>query len=81
MKICIYPKCEYVQERGLWCHTHWGLFPHPCEQESCDARCIYDDEPYCFSHSPDEGSSVKGYSAYQKFLESITAHPSNTDHE
>ena len=25
---------------------------------------MYDDEPWCFDHSPDEGSSLPGYSAY-----------------
>lgn len=81
MSVCIFPKCEHVRERDLWCYDHWALFPHPCEQDGCDARPIYDDEPYCFVHSPDEGSSFKGYSAYRKFLESIATHPSNSDHE
>jgi hypothetical protein len=44
------------------------LFPHACEQHGCDSRPIYDDEPYCFTHSPDEGSSFRGYSAYAKSL-------------
>lgn len=39
--------------------------PHPCEMDGCEDRSIYDDEPYCFKHSPDEGSFVKGYS-YKK---------------
>jgi hypothetical protein len=39
--------------------------PHPCEQEGCDNIVMFDDEPYCFTHSPDEGSYVLGYS-YKK---------------
>jgi len=47
-----------------------GLFRHKCEEFGCESHIIYDDEPYCFTHSPDEGSSVRGYSAYAKFLAS-----------
>lgn len=47
-----------------------GLFRHKCEKFGCENHIIYDDEPYCFTHSPDEGSSVRGYSAYAKFLAS-----------
>lgn len=35
---------------------------HPCEADNCMIQVMYDDEPYCFMHSPDEGSSVRGYS-------------------
>jgi hypothetical protein len=35
---------------------------HPCEHEGCPHTVEYDDEPYCFTHSPDEGSAVPGYS-------------------
>jgi hypothetical protein len=45
-----------------------GLFRHKCEMDGCENHIIYDDEPYCFKHSPDEGSSVRGYSAYAKFM-------------
>lgn len=35
---------------------------HPCIEPGCDAMVPFDDEPWCFTHSPDEGSSVSGYS-------------------
>ena len=35
---------------------------HPCERADCTAWVGYDDEPYCFTHSPDSGSTVVGYS-------------------
>jgi hypothetical protein len=35
---------------------------HPCAYPGCDHRVNFDDEPYCFGHSPDSGSSVRGYS-------------------
>lgn len=35
---------------------------HPCEEEGCGEIVIYDDEPFCFQHSPDSGSNVPGYS-------------------
>jgi len=40
-----------------------GIFPHKCEEEGCDRIVEFDDEPWCFTHSPDSGSSVAGYSA------------------
>ena len=38
---------------------------HPCEKPGCSLLIAYDDEPYCFTHSPDSGSTVPGYS-YKK---------------
>lgn len=35
---------------------------HPCETPNCDYIVGYDDEPFCFTHSPDSGSSLPGYS-------------------
>lgn len=35
---------------------------HPCVWGDCSNTVAFDDEPYCFTHSPDSGSSVKGYS-------------------
>jgi hypothetical protein len=35
---------------------------HPCRFDGCTHTVLFDDEPYCFTHSPDEGSSVRGYS-------------------
>lgn len=43
-----------------------GIFPHKCEEEGCDITVQFDDEPKCFKHSPDSGSSVRGYSARAK---------------
>jgi len=44
---------------------------HPCEFVGCDHSVQFDDEPYCFTHSPDEGSSVKGYSFKAKHADAI----------
>ena len=74
-RLCIYPGCienagfdelGYTVDKILWCSKHWGLFPHECEEAGCDRIVQYNDEPGCFIHSPDEGSSVRGYSAYAK---------------
>ena len=35
---------------------------HECENFSCTLTVPYDDEPYCFEHSPDSGSMFIGYS-------------------
>ena len=43
-----------------------GIFPHKCEISFCDKIVQFDDEPWCFEHSPDEGSSLIGYSAKAK---------------
>lgn len=73
MPQCIFPDCHSLAVNGKWCRQHEGLFPHNCEYEGCDARPIYDDEPYCFSHSPDSGSSIRGYSASEKWLKANSA--------
>lgn len=39
---------------------------HPCEEKNCREYVAYDDEPWCFEHSPDEGSHVPGYSYINK---------------
>jgi hypothetical protein len=43
-----------------------GIFFHECEQEGCKIIVEFDDEPFCFTHSPDEGSSLFGYSAREE---------------
>lgn len=43
-----------------------GVFPHQCTEPGCQITVAYDDEPWCFQHSPDEGSSVVGYSAREE---------------
>lgn len=48
-----------------------GVFWHKCEQDGCDKDIQYDDEPKCFEHSPDEGSSVRGYSAFEKWTQAM----------
>lgn len=35
---------------------------HPCAEPGCKHTVQFDDEPYCFTHSPDSGSSVREYS-------------------
>lgn len=35
---------------------------HPCEATGCITPVAFDDEPYCFVHSADSGSTVAGYS-------------------
>lgn len=76
-RLCVYPGCilnavanEFGYQDGdiLWCNKHFGLYPHQCEQYGCDRTVQYNDEPMCFVHSPDSGSSVSGYSAYKKQL-------------
>lgn len=47
-----------------------GIFPHKCIEEDCDTIVQYDDEPWCFTHSPDEGSSLVGWSAQKALTES-----------
>jgi hypothetical protein len=66
---CVYPECGLPSTEGAWCRKHWGLFPHACEHKGCLNRPVYDDEPFCFTHSPESGSSYKGYSAHKKALE------------
>jgi hypothetical protein len=39
------------------------IFPHQCVVPECEKVVQYDDEPWCFEHSPDEGSHLAGYSA------------------
>lgn len=43
-----------------------GVFHHQCEEEGCENTIPFDDEPKCYKHSPDSGSSVRGYSARAK---------------
>lgn len=49
------------------------VFPHKCEEEGCDEIVQFDDEPKCFTHSPNEGSNVMGYSARAKAAEAAAA--------
>ena len=39
-----------------------GEHPHPCVVDGCSTTVPYDDEPWCFEHSPNSGSAVPGYS-------------------
>ncbi len=41
------------------------FFVHPCATPGCETPSEYDDEPWCFEHSPNSGSSLAGYSARQ----------------
>lgn len=38
-------------------------FLHKCAVEECPRYINFDDEPWCFQHSTDSGSSLVGYSA------------------
>jgi hypothetical protein len=40
---------------------------HKCQHIGCDSMISYHDEPYCFTHSPDSGSSVPGYDSRTPF--------------
>lgn len=40
---------------------------HPCEDDTCELLVPFDDEPYCFDHSPDSGSHFIGYSYKEKY--------------
>lgn len=44
---------------------------HPCESPGCKTPVIYDDEPFCFEHSPDSGSHVSGYSYTERMNKKI----------
>lgn len=55
-------------DRAKPMHTY--VFWHECEEPGCDTEVEYDDEPKCFTHSPDEGSSVLGYSAREQGVQS-----------
>ena len=39
---------------------------HQCEYNGCERMVTFHDEPFCFTHSPDEGSSVPGYDSRNK---------------
>ena len=45
--------------------TEEAVFPHKCIEEDCETIVQFDDEPWCFTHEPDEGAWVArpGYSA------------------
>ena len=45
-----------------------GIFWHECVIPGCTHQVQFDDEPWCFTHSPDEGSSKIGYSAHAESL-------------
>jgi hypothetical protein len=49
-----------VKEKSMY-HDCGDACLHKCEHAGCDRMVQYHDEPYCFTHSPDEGSSVAGY--------------------
>lgn len=43
--------------------TKAGLFWHKCGLRGCTEVIEFDDEPFCFIHSSDSGSSLRGFSA------------------
>lgn len=42
---------------------------HRCELVGCEVLVPYDDEPYCFTHSPDNGAFFQNYSYKQNTFE------------
>ena len=44
---------------------HDGVFWHECEMPGCTKKVEFDDEPYCFIHTP-SAAPIQGYSAYKK---------------
>lgn len=50
-----------------------GIFPHTCTEPGCTYTVMFDDEPKCYKHSPDSGSSVRGYSARREAAEAQEA--------
>jgi hypothetical protein len=55
--------------------------PHPCEAPDCKMLAEYDDEPFCFTHSPDSGSYVPGYSYKTKHRDDRTKENTMPDHD
>lgn len=51
-----------IQEFHAGLHIHNIVQTHPCDQWGCEHTVLFDDEPYCYTHSPDSGSSARGYS-------------------
>ena len=47
-----------------------GICPHECIATGCGNIVQFDDEPWCFTHSPDDGSSLFGWSARQALTSS-----------
>lgn len=45
-----------------------GICPHECIATGCGNIVQFDDEPWCFTHSPDDGSSLPGWSARQALM-------------
>jgi hypothetical protein len=47
-------------------HTYTFKFnadgSHECAVIDCNTFVEFDDEPYCYTHSPSSGSNVAGYS-------------------
>jgi hypothetical protein len=55
-----YSPYDPVKEKSMY-HDCGDACLHECEHPGCDRKIPYHDEPYCFTHSPDSGSSVPGY--------------------
>lgn len=54
-------------ERGIVVHPCMAIVGEPDAPRPCEHIVSYDDEPFCFTHSDDEGSSVRGYSWLDTF--------------
>lgn len=55
-----YEPYDPVKEKSMY-HTCDDACLHECEHAGCERMVAYHDEPYCFTHSPDSGSSMPGY--------------------
>lgn len=55
------------------------LYPHRCITQGCTKIVEFDDEPWCFEHSPDEGSSLHGWSAHRALVEAADDIIEDTD--
>lgn len=56
------PHPRHQRDFSSMIHAAFEDQSHPCQSPGCPNTVTYDDEPFCFKHSPDSGSSVPGYS-------------------
>lgn len=56
---CVAPQAEIYAAFG----ADPGMYDHRCKRAGCRTIVAYNDEPYCFTHSPDSGSYRTNYSA------------------
>jgi hypothetical protein len=76
--LCVHDDCAQTRTNIFWCDQHFGFFRHDCITPGCDSKVLYDDEPWCFVHSPDAGSSKPGYSAYLAYRDQLDPYVSDS---